>query len=123
MFLPTPDAPAVEVVVDDTPFARRDEALTPFIVAAARKLKRVLADEQNDVLHALRGKEPVRTHRRDGRRRGRAGGALRGGDQPELSAAALAGAVSMGMRSSAAQREVKKANATASAGAAAGRPS
>jgi cell division septum initiation protein DivIVA len=46
-------------VADDTPFARRDAELTPLIVTAARKLKRVLADEQNDVLHALRGKERV----------------------------------------------------------------
>ena len=43
-----------------TPFARRDAALTPLIVAAGRKLKRVLADEQNEVLDALRRKEPVR---------------------------------------------------------------
>jgi DivIVA domain-containing protein len=41
------DAPA-------TPFERRDEALTPLIVAAARKLKRVLADEQNSALDSLR---------------------------------------------------------------------
>jgi hypothetical protein len=41
---------------DDTPFARRDAELTPLIVTAARKLKRVLADEQNDVLLALRRK-------------------------------------------------------------------
>ena len=31
----------------------------PLIVASARKLKRVLADEQNEVLDALRSKEPV----------------------------------------------------------------
>jgi hypothetical protein len=30
-------------------------------VASARKLKRVLADEQNEILHALRRKEPVNT--------------------------------------------------------------
>ena len=35
-------------------FAERDEALVPLIVSSARKLKRVLADEQNDVLDALR---------------------------------------------------------------------
>ncbi|HEX4980448.1 MAG TPA: DivIVA domain-containing protein [Ilumatobacteraceae bacterium] len=35
-------------------FDRRDAALVPLIVASARKLKRVLADEQNDVLDALR---------------------------------------------------------------------
>ena len=116
VFLATADAPAVPVVVDDTPFARRDEALTPLIVAAARKLKRVLADEQNDVLHALRGKNPVRTIEgmvaTEAEQVARYATAV----SAEMSAAAVAGAVSMGMRASAAQREVKKANATASAG-------
>ena len=42
-----------------TPFSRRDEALVPLIVAGARKLKRVLADEQNEVLDLLRQKQPV----------------------------------------------------------------
>lgn len=42
-----------------TPFARRDAELTPLIVAAARKLKRVLADEQNDIMLVLRRKTPV----------------------------------------------------------------
>jgi len=54
---PEPEIPEVEV--EDTPFAARDAALTPLIVAAGRKLKRVLADEQNEVLDALRRKEPV----------------------------------------------------------------
>ena len=53
-------APTVVVETDDSPFGRRDAELTPLIVAAARKLKRVLADEQNDVLHILRRAEPVR---------------------------------------------------------------
>ncbi len=44
---------------EPTAFSRRDEALVPLIVSAARKLKRVLADEQNGVLDALRQKEPV----------------------------------------------------------------
>jgi hypothetical protein len=116
VFLATADAPAVPVVVDDTPFARRDEALTPLIVAAARKLKRVLADEQNDVLHALRGKNPVRTI--EGMVATEADQVARYASavSAELSAAAVAGAVSMGMRASAAQREIKKTNATASAG-------
>jgi|GEM_PF-153566 len=61
VFNPTPEAPELAVEVGDTPFDRRDEALTPVIVTAARKLKRVLADEQNEVLHTLRGKEAVRT--------------------------------------------------------------
>ena len=47
--------------VPETPFQRRDAALVPLIVAGARKLKRVLADEQNEVLDALRRREPVRS--------------------------------------------------------------
>jgi DivIVA domain-containing protein len=43
-----------------TPFEQRDEDLTPLIVASAKKLKRVLADEQNGVLDALRRHHPVR---------------------------------------------------------------
>jgi DivIVA domain-containing protein len=61
------EATGVAVVADDadvadvpeTPFQRRDATLVPLIVAGARKLKRVLADEQNEVLDALRSKEPV----------------------------------------------------------------
>lgn len=60
VFHASPAAPAVDAELDDTPFGQRDAALTPLIVAAARKLKRVLADEQNDVLHILRRNEPVR---------------------------------------------------------------
>jgi cell division septum initiation protein DivIVA len=40
-------------------FEHRDEALSPINAAVARKLKRVLADEQNGVLDILRRKEPV----------------------------------------------------------------
>ncbi|MGA9276656.1 DivIVA domain-containing protein [Ilumatobacter sp.] len=43
-----------------TPFEQRDADLTPLIVGSARKLKRVLADEQNEVLDALRRSDPVR---------------------------------------------------------------
>ncbi len=50
-----------EEIVEPTPFEQRDADLTPIIVGAARKLKRVLADEQNEVLEALRRKEPVRS--------------------------------------------------------------
>ena len=59
--VPTEPEPEVEedLDVEDTPFAARDAALTPLIVAAGRKLKRVLADEQNEVLDALRRNEPV----------------------------------------------------------------
>lgn len=51
------EAPTEQVA--DSAFARRDEVLVPLIVGAARKLKRVLADEQNLVLDTLRQKEPV----------------------------------------------------------------
>ncbi len=42
-----------------SPFECRDADLTPIIVTSARKLKRALADEQNEVLEALRGTAPV----------------------------------------------------------------
>ena len=51
------DAPAD--TAGETAFERRDEALVPLIVTGARKLKRVLADEQNGVLDTLGGKTPV----------------------------------------------------------------
>ncbi len=56
------EAVAEESALDDvpeTPFRLRDAALTPLIVAAGRKLKRVLADEQNGALDALRRNTPV----------------------------------------------------------------
>lgn len=115
VFATTPAAPVEDVVAADSPFARREEALTPLITAAARKLKRVLADEQNEVLHALRRKEPVRdltsmlaSEREQAERYG---SAIAG----ELTAAAVAGATSMGMDTSAATREVKSARAIAGA--------
>ena len=61
VFQASPSAPVVEEALDDTLFGQRDASLTPIIVACARKLKRVLADEQNEILHALRRNEPVRT--------------------------------------------------------------
>jgi DivIVA domain-containing protein len=57
--VPEPVADTAEEQVESTAFTRRDEALVPLIVTAARKLKRVLADEQNGVLDTLRRKEPV----------------------------------------------------------------
>ncbi len=51
----------IDDVVEATPFDQRDADLTPLIVAAAKKLKRVLADEQNEVLDRLRRREPVRS--------------------------------------------------------------
>jgi len=44
------------VAVDPKKFEARDEALAPLVAAMSRKLKRVLADEQNTVLEHLRGK-------------------------------------------------------------------
>lgn len=61
---PTADAAEPETDTDDdapSPIRRREGALVPVITAAARKLKRVLADEQNHVLDTLRRKDPVRT--------------------------------------------------------------
>ncbi|MDX2380339.1 MAG: DivIVA domain-containing protein [Acidimicrobiia bacterium] len=43
----------------ETPFGRRDAELTPLIVSSGKKLKRVLADEQNEVLEALRRGDAV----------------------------------------------------------------
>ena len=115
VFATTPTAPVVVEATDDSPFARRDEALTPLIVAASRKLKRVLADEQNDVLHTLRRKEPVRSVddlvSGDDEHAARYPAAVAG----DLTAAAVAGAVSMGATAAAAQRDVKKADAIATA--------
>ncbi|MDA2966546.1 MAG: DivIVA domain-containing protein [Actinomycetota bacterium] len=51
----------VEEVAVATPFELRDAALAPVIAAMSRKLKRVLADEQNEVLDILRGKLSVKT--------------------------------------------------------------
>jgi cell division septum initiation protein DivIVA len=61
VFHASPVAPDEQADVLDSPFGRRDAALTPVIVAAARRTKRVLADEQNEVLAALRRNEQVRT--------------------------------------------------------------
>ena len=57
---PEPE-PEVAETSAPTAFEQRDADLTPIIVGAARKLKRVLADEQNEALEALRRKEPVRS--------------------------------------------------------------
>ena len=53
--------PVLEEVAGPTPFELRDDALAPVIAAMSRRLKRVLADEQNEVLDILRGKLPVKT--------------------------------------------------------------
>jgi DivIVA domain-containing protein len=48
-----------EVQAEPTAFDRRDEAIVPLIVSGARRLKRVLADEQNEALDTLRQKDQV----------------------------------------------------------------
>ena len=59
VFRSTPEAPVAPTEFDDSAFGRRDAELTPLIVGSARKLKRVLADEQNDVLHVLRSAKKI----------------------------------------------------------------
>lgn len=65
---PSGEEPAFEEIDEfegavgtEAPLVDPDEALIPIIVAVARKLKRVLADEQNELLDTLRRKEPVRS--------------------------------------------------------------
>jgi DivIVA domain-containing protein len=120
VFLATPDAPSTVTSIPDTPFAHRDAALTPVIVAAARKLKRVLADEQNGVLHSLRRKEAARSIDAvlppDADHTARYVAAI----EAELTAAAVAGAVSMGVTEEAAARDVERAEAVAPAARALG---
>lgn len=53
---PAKEAKPAVVKANPALFAARDEALAGHVVTIARKLKRVLADEQNDVLEHLRGK-------------------------------------------------------------------
>jgi len=116
VFERSPIEPPADDEADDTPFGRRDAALTPLIVTAARKLKRVLADEQNDVLHALRraatvtALEPMLPTAAEH--------AKRYADviAPELDAAATAGAASLNDADTAVlQRRVGKASATRAA--------
>jgi cell division septum initiation protein DivIVA len=52
------EEPPAAADADRGAFGVRDEVLVPLIVASARKLKRVLADEQNEVLDHLRRNQP-----------------------------------------------------------------
>ncbi len=61
VFQPSPQEPPASVAAVDSPFGRRDAQLAPLVVAGARNLKRVLADEQNDVLLRLGRREAVRS--------------------------------------------------------------
>jgi len=44
----------VEPEIDDSAFGQREAAVVPLIVASARRIKRILADEQNEVLGLMR---------------------------------------------------------------------
>lgn len=61
VFQASPPEPEAVVGTVDSPFGRRDAHLVPLIAAGSRSLKRVLADEQNDVLQLLRGRDAVRS--------------------------------------------------------------
>ncbi|MEQ1874830.1 MAG: DivIVA domain-containing protein [Ilumatobacteraceae bacterium] len=61
VFQSSPAEPEAVVDAVDSPFGRRDAQLAPLVAAASRNLKRVLADEQNDVLLLLRGREVMRS--------------------------------------------------------------
>ena len=61
VFQSSPAQPEAVVDTVDSPFGRRDAQLAPLVAAGSRNLKRVLADEQNDVLLLLRGREAVRS--------------------------------------------------------------
>jgi DivIVA domain-containing protein len=54
-----PAAQRPSPVIDDSPFGQREAAVVPLIVAAARRIKRVLADEQNEVLGLMRSASAV----------------------------------------------------------------
>lgn len=58
---PTKSKPVVAAVRNDAAFEQRDEALAAIVTSMARKLKRVLADEENEALEYLRGKKPTIT--------------------------------------------------------------
>ena len=51
--------PAIEPVRNDAAFERRAEALAPLVTKMSRNLKRVLADEENEILEHLRKRKPV----------------------------------------------------------------
>ncbi len=50
-----------ETVGTASTFETRDEIIVPLILTMGRKAKRVLADEQNQILDVLRAKKPVKT--------------------------------------------------------------
>ncbi|MDA2958119.1 MAG: DivIVA domain-containing protein, partial [Actinomycetota bacterium] len=61
----TPSVPVARSIAETvgtvSTFESRDEILVPLILTMGRKAKRVLADEQNQILDVLRAKKPVKT--------------------------------------------------------------
>jgi hypothetical protein len=55
----TKSMPVVEPVRNDAAFELRAEALAPLVTKMSRNLKRVLADEENEILEHLRGRKPA----------------------------------------------------------------
>lgn len=55
----TKSTPAIEPLRNDAAFERRSEALAPLVTKMSRNLKRVLADEENEILEHLRKRKPV----------------------------------------------------------------
>ena len=56
---PVAKATPVEPVRNDAAFEHRAEALAPLVTKMSRSLKRVLADEENEILEYLRKRKPV----------------------------------------------------------------
>jgi len=116
VFQATPEAPHVEEILDDTLFGQRDASLTPIIVASARKLKRVLADEQNEILHTLRRSEPVRNIDTMLPWQTEQASRYAAAVQPELEKAALSGAASIDSGSAKEHKaDINRAGATKAA--------
>ena len=55
----TKATPSIEPVRNDAAFERRAEAIAPLVTKMSRNLKRVLADEENEILEHLRKRKPV----------------------------------------------------------------
>jgi DivIVA domain-containing protein len=54
-----PVATSWQPSIDDSVFGQREAAVVPLIVAAARRIKRILADEQNEVLGLMRSSTEI----------------------------------------------------------------
>lgn len=56
---PVEQAEPIEPEIDDSVFGQREAAVVPLIVASARRIKRILADEQNEVLGLMRAASSI----------------------------------------------------------------